>query len=108
MKATIEINLDNDIFQLGGGLELARLLRNLADDVENNNACNLGSYIAIIDVNGNKVGEFEVVGEHDDETKWIEPSKDEIITQGDKKLKEYLERQEFFNDTETKETKQWW
>ncbi len=80
MKATIEINLDNDIFQLGGGLELARLLRNLADDVENNNACNLGSYIAIIDINGNRVGEFEIV-----------KSEDEVITQGDKKLKEFLE-----------------
>ena len=99
MKATIEINLDNDIFQLGGGLELARLLRNLADDVENNNACNLGSYIPIIEINGNKVGEFEVVGEPDDETKWIEPNES---------VKRHQATQEFFNDTETKETKQWW
>ena len=87
MKAQIEINLDNDIFQLGGGIELGRLLHGLAEDVENNNACNLGSYIAIIDINGNKVGEFLIVG-----------SEDEVITQGDKKLKDYLERQEFFND----------
>jgi hypothetical protein len=77
MKAQIEINLDNDVFQLGGGLELARLLRELAGDIEYNNACNLGSYIAVIDINGNKVGEFEIV-----------ESEDEIITQGDKKLKE--------------------
>ena len=63
MKAQIEINLDNDIFQLGGGIELGRLLHSLAEDVENNNACNLGSYIAIIDIIGNKVGEFEVVSE---------------------------------------------
>jgi hypothetical protein len=41
----------------------------------------------VIDINGNKVGEFEIV-----------ESEDEIITQGDKKLKDYLERQEFFND----------
>jgi hypothetical protein len=98
MKATIEINLDNAVFQLGGGLELARLLRGLAEDIENNNACNLGSYIAIIDVNGNKVGEFEVVGEPDDETKWIEPSES---------VRRYQATQEFFNDTE-KETTQWW
>jgi hypothetical protein len=80
MKAQIEINLDNDIFQLGGGIELGRLLHSLAEDVENNNTCNLGSYIAIIDINGNRVGEFEIV-----------ESEDEIITQGDKKLKEFLE-----------------
>ena len=80
MKATIEVNLDNDVFQLGGGLELARILRVLAGDIEYNNACNLGSYIAIIDVNGNKVGEFEIVKDED-----------EVITQGDKKLKEFLE-----------------
>ena len=80
MKAQIEINLDNDIFQLGGGIELGRLLHSLAEDVENNTASNLGSYIAIIDINGNRVGEFEIVG-----------SEDEVITQGDKKLKEFLE-----------------
>ena len=80
MKATIEVNLDNDVFQLGGGLELARILRVLAGDIEYNNACNLGSYIAMIDVNGNKVGEFEIVKDED-----------EVITQGDKKLKEFLE-----------------
>ena len=38
-------------------------------------------------------------------TKWDEGQtynikQDEIITQGDKKLKDYLERQEFFEDTE--------
>ena len=27
MKAQIEISLDNDIFQLGGGIELGRLLQ---------------------------------------------------------------------------------
>jgi hypothetical protein len=61
MKAQIKINLDNDIFQLGGGIELGRLLHSLAEDVENNNACNLGSYIAMIDINGNRVGEFEIL-----------------------------------------------
>jgi hypothetical protein len=37
----------------------------LAEDVENNNACNLGSYIAMIDINGNRVGEFEIVESED-------------------------------------------
>jgi aspartate/tyrosine/aromatic aminotransferase len=85
MKAQIEINLDNDIFQLGGGLELARLLRNLAEDVENNNACNLGSYIGIMDVYGNRVGEFEIVAEE---------------TDANDSVKQYKEVQEFFEDTE--------
>ena len=61
MKAKIEINLDNDAFQLGGGIELGRLLRGLAEDIENNNACNLGSYFVMIDINGNKVGDFNIV-----------------------------------------------
>ena len=78
MKALIEINLDNDAFQRDGR-ELARVLRNVAEDVEACNVTNEGAYICIIDINGNKVGEFEIVGE------------DEIITDGDKKLKEFLE-----------------
>jgi len=78
MKAQIEINLDNDAFQRDGR-ELARVLRNVAEDVEACNVTNEGAYICIIDINGNKVGEFEIVGE------------DEIITDGDKKLKEFLE-----------------
>ena len=65
MKAKIEINLDNDAFQLGGGIELGRLLHSLAEDVENNNACNLGSYFVMIDINGNKVGDFNIVQDDD-------------------------------------------
>ena len=61
MKAQIKINLDNVIFQHGDGKELGRLLLSLAKDVENCNACNVGSYIPIIEINVNRVGEFEIV-----------------------------------------------
>ena len=60
MKAQIEINLDNDAFQRDGR-ELARVLRNIAEDVEACNVTNEGAYICIIDINGNKTGEFEIV-----------------------------------------------
>jgi hypothetical protein len=60
MKAMIEINLDNDAFQQNP-LELANVLRNLAEDIEYINGPNLGTFIGIVDVNGNTVGSLEVV-----------------------------------------------
>jgi hypothetical protein len=98
MKATIEINLNNDAF-VQDPLELAQVLRNLANDIEFINGVSLGTFIGIMDINGNSVGSLEVVGEADDETTLIEP---------DESVKRYQKTQEFFNDTETKETKQWW
>jgi len=64
MKAKIEINLDNDAFQRDGR-ELARVLRNVAEDVEACNVTNEGAYICIIDINGNKVGDFNIVQDDD-------------------------------------------
>jgi|TARA_B100000809_G_C14746132_1_gene390381 hypothetical protein len=60
MKAEIGISLNNDAFQ-GNGQELARVLRNLAQDVEDYNIHNLGCFIGIADMNGNTVGTFEIV-----------------------------------------------
>jgi hypothetical protein len=60
MKAQIEINLDNDAFQRDGR-ELARVLRNIAEDVEACNVTNEGAYICIIDINGNKAGQLEII-----------------------------------------------
>ena len=60
MKAIIEINLDNDAFQRDGR-ELARVLRNVAEDVEACNVTSEGAYICIIDINGNKVGDFNII-----------------------------------------------
>jgi len=56
MKAKIEINLDNDAFQPSAGPELARVLHNLADDLEDWPDADV---IIIKDVNGNSVGRYE-------------------------------------------------
>ena len=60
MKAQIEINLDNDAFQRDGR-ELAHVLRNIAEDVEACNVTNEGAYICVIDINGNKAGQLEII-----------------------------------------------
>jgi len=60
MIAQIKVNLGNDAFKQNP-LELAHVLRNLAQDVEDINGVNLGSFIAVIDINGNSVGQLEVV-----------------------------------------------
>jgi hypothetical protein len=62
MKAKIEINLDNDAFKQSP-VELAHVLRNLAEDIEFINGVNLGTFIGIADINGNTVGQLEVVEE---------------------------------------------
>ena len=76
MKAKIEINLDNDAFQRDGR-ELARVLRNVAEDVEACNVTNEGAYICIIDINGNKVGEFEIVRDDDESYTCMVPDGDD-------------------------------
>lgn len=58
MKATISINMDNAAFTEDGGRpELARILRKLADDVENGKAP-----VPLRDANGNTVGSMEIEG----------------------------------------------
>ena len=57
MKAKIEISLDNDAFKPSAGYELARILRNLAKDLD----AHPDAYgIVIADINGNSVGHFEI------------------------------------------------
>ena len=58
MKAVIEIKMDNAAFGgLDAGLELARILRGVAQ------ACEEGRDRKVLfDVNGNNVGEFKIVG----------------------------------------------
>lgn len=64
MKAQIEINLDNDAFQPSAGPELARIFRNLANDldgfVDGRYGAELPSACRIADINGNRVGRFEI------------------------------------------------
>lgn len=54
----ILINVGNAAFQEGGGSEVARILRDLADQYESD-----GFYVfaALRDVNGNKVGKAELI-----------------------------------------------
>jgi hypothetical protein len=64
MKAKIEINLNNDAFQPSAGPELARILRNLAQDLDDYPDA-LG--IGVMDVNGNTVGNLEIVDDEPEE-----------------------------------------
>lgn len=57
MNATIKINMDNAAFDDNGpATELARILRKLAKRIEAEGP----DYVPIMDLNGNKVGEFEI------------------------------------------------
>lgn len=61
MKAKLTLEMENAAFADGmAGQEVARILRQLADKIQDwpgANAFNLG----LRDINGNKVGKFEVV-----------------------------------------------
>ena len=56
MKFKLEIALDNDAFYPNYEYELSRQLRLVADKIEQG-----VDYVVIFDVNGNKVGEAEVI-----------------------------------------------
>jgi hypothetical protein len=55
MKLKIDINMDNAAFEDNAGSECARILRKLADELEDTNA-EEGVLGPLFDVNGNKVG----------------------------------------------------
>lgn len=55
MNATITIQMDNAAFE-APATELARILRKLAKRIENDGP----DYVPIMDLNGNKVGEFNI------------------------------------------------
>ena len=58
MKAEIRVKMDNDAFvgSDNAGPELARILRHLADKVEDNPHLGPGYSLPVFDVNGNDVG----------------------------------------------------
>ena len=59
MKAVIKIRMDNAAFSDGlCGLELARILRKLADKMEY--LCDIGARELLMDGNGNRVGLCEI------------------------------------------------
>ena len=55
---TLKISTDNEAFTNDAGLEIARILRNLADKVESWPGANDFS-IGLRDFNGNKIGSAE-------------------------------------------------
>lgn len=54
MEATVKVEMDNAAFEDAPATELGRILRKLADEVENDGA----SFVRLMDSNGNKVGTF--------------------------------------------------
>jgi len=60
MKLLIEIEMDNAAFEPCSGTECARILRKLADRIEDEQ-CTEGDVTPCRDINGNKVGKAEVV-----------------------------------------------
>ena len=56
MEATINLNMDNAAFDGQPEIETARLLRQLADNIEIDGCSNQ----SIFDYNGNKVGSYRV------------------------------------------------
>ena len=56
MKATIQIQMDNAAFTDAPASELARILRELAERIENDGQ----DECPLRDFNGNKVGQFKI------------------------------------------------
>ena len=79
MKATLQVHMGNAAFGERPATELARILRNIANDVDDHCLQYVGDAVFAIDINGNSVGKLEIIED------------DLVITQGDKKLKEMLE-----------------
>jgi hypothetical protein len=59
MKAVITVEMENAAFDEGAGRELARILRKTAKRIEGEDLRE-GFRVALLDVNGNKVGAIEV------------------------------------------------
>ena len=64
MKAIIKIQIDNDAFVQYPSVELARILKVLADNIEEQEygvSCDrVGHMIGCRDINGNSVGRLEI------------------------------------------------
>ena len=68
MKAIIKIQMDNDAFVQYPSVELARILKVLADNIEGQEyvvACaSVGGTCVCRDINGNSVGRLEIIEEN--------------------------------------------
>lgn len=63
MRVTIEIKCDNAAFGSDPQFEVARILRKLSDNLEDNG---MGDEELLFDINGNYVGALSVEGDCDD------------------------------------------
>lgn len=57
---TVSINLDNAAFGISTGSETARILRELADNIDYMSELAQGDTLTLKDLNGNTVGKAEV------------------------------------------------
>lgn len=58
MEAIIHVNMDNEVFGNMWGIELSRILKRLANDIQDETGEDFE--INLRDINGNKVGIFRV------------------------------------------------
>lgn len=56
----VRISLGNDVFACDGSLEIARMLRELADKVESQSMQEMGRFQNMHDVNGNTCGQYAI------------------------------------------------
>lgn len=56
----VRISLGNDAFACDGSLEIARMLRELADKVETESFADMSRFQNLRDINGNPVGQYAV------------------------------------------------
>jgi hypothetical protein len=60
MKLRIEIVMENEAFEPENGVELARILRNVAAKIEGRGHVLRGTQVICLDINGNRVGHAKV------------------------------------------------
>jgi hypothetical protein len=60
MNIIVKINCDNAAFENAEASESGRILRWLADRLEENEEVTPGDHLNLFDSNGNKVGEYKV------------------------------------------------
>jgi len=62
MEANFKIKMDNAAFENQPAVELARILRKVAEDVEWHSIAHVGDAVFALDVNGNSVGKLTIDG----------------------------------------------
>ena len=60
MEANFKIKMDNAAFENQPAVELARILRKVAEDVEWHSIAHVGDAVFALDINGNSVGKLTI------------------------------------------------